>query len=327
MSTKSQNSRSGAISILPRVLNRLLRRLGYELVPHAASSKKAIEPPPMHAHPLTALVRSRSMGPSAFACPLDQIVMLNGFGFGPSGWHPFSAALEQFAADSISVFGDSVLRQFYTLWQPGDAAEAVAGFTHPPAVLRGAPPHGYHFTPWSTLSLNETIEEIRRYYAADYVEHHCPDLRLEVDGFKFHGPVSTELGRVELDRLIRVHRALGRLGYDRSHGDINVYILRRGSEFRFVCRGGVHRLAAMKALGHTSIPAQLRPPYLVDIQDLEHWPQVENGHWEAESAKRYFDHLFDFDARNWARIRGLAETARAPAHAGTLTQVTTQGGY
>lgn len=228
--------------------------------------------------------------------------------------------MEQHAGGGVSDYSDSVLRQFYTLWQPGDAAEAVAGFTHSAAVLRGVPPHGYHFTPWSTLSLNETIDEIRRYYAADYVEHNCPDLRLEVDGFKFHGPVSMELGRVELDRLLRVHRALGRMGYDRFHGDIKVYMLRRGSELRFVCRGGVHRLAAMKALDHTFIPAQLRPPYLVDIQELEHWPQVKDGEWEIESARRYFNHLFDFDGRNWARIRGLATPRLISTPAGIRDQ-------
>lgn len=303
MSTKSTYQ---VVLRLSQFANSLLEHFGYRIV-RSRSVARELVPPFLNAHPLTALVLSRTMGPTAFSCPIEQIIMLNGFGFGQSSWHPFSAALQARALGNTPIFNDSVLRRFYAHWQPKDAAEAVVGFNKTPNILRDAPPHAYHFSPWSTLSLEETIDQIERYYAADYVEHNCPDLRLEIDGFKFHGPVSSELGRVELDRLNRIYNTIADFGYDRLRGDINVYMLRRGTELRFVCRGGAHRLAAMKALGHTAIPAQLRPPYLVDIQELEHWPQVVSGQWDAEAAKHYFNHLFDFNALAWAQVRELAE--------------------
>lgn len=308
MSTNQVRLPSVRFSRLQQLAKFLLNHFGYKIVriPSLASELDS-EPPILHSQPLSALVLSRTMGATAFSCPIEQIVMLNGFGFKRVSWHPFSAALQEHAEDKVSAFDDSVLRRFYALWQPRDAAEAIAGFIHAPNVLRAAPPHGYHFSPWSTLSLGETIAQIESYYRSDYIEHNCPDLRLEIDGFKFHGPVSPELGRVELDRLVRIYKTLAGFGYDRFRGDINVYMLRRGSEIRFVCRGGVHRLAAMKALGHASIPAQLRPPYLVDIQESDHWPQVVCGQWDAESARRYFDYLFDFNALAWAQVRGLAQ--------------------
>src|SRR5690606_32246466 len=125
--------------------------------------------------------------------------------------------------------------------------------------------------------------------------------RIEVDGFKFHGPVSDRLGRIEFERLVRICSSLESRQYDRRLGDINVYALRRNGEMRFVCRGGVHRVAAMKALGHPTIPARLSPPYLVDIVECEGWPQVVAGAWGQSAAEGYFDHLFDFDALSWAR--------------------------
>lgn len=305
MSTSFKQSRSIFSPPVSKILNRFLNRLGYDLMPRIAHNNKGVTPQSMQSHPLTALVRSRTVGPCAFACPIDEVVMLNGFGFGNSTWHPFSATLEQLTNAASLKYENSVLKDFYALWQPKDAAEAVADFRHPPSALCGKPAHGYHFTPWSPISLDEVIDEIRRYYAADYIEHDCPELQLEADGFKFHGPVSTALGQVEFERLKKIYKEISRTGYDRSFGDINVYILRRRKELKFICRGGVHRLAAMKALGHTYIPARLSPPYVVDIQDLDYWPQVESGQWDVESAERYFDHLFDFDARSWVRALGI----------------------
>jgi hypothetical protein len=255
-------------------------------------------PPPLLDHAIDALLSQRVGGAARFMCPIADVVMLNALGFGPTKWHPFSATLRQLPIPDR--FDDSILARFYSLWQPRSGAEAVAGFREAPAALSAAPAYGYHFTPWSHLPLSAVLKEIRAYHLADYAEHGCNRLTIEIDGFKYHGPVSTSLGNCEYQRLRRIHQVLMTQGYDRRYGDVSVYILRRGAETRLVCRGGVHRIAALTALGHQFVPARLVSPYLVDISERAWWPQVSNETWSLKAATRYFDHLFEFDAAKWA---------------------------
>jgi hypothetical protein len=58
------------------------------------------------------------------------------------------------------------------------------------------------------------------------------------------------------------------------------------------------------------VPAQFPPnqPDLIDVDDVDFWPQVRTGMWTAADARRYVHHLFDFDERNWASNLGLVST-------------------
>lgn len=280
-----------------------LKPFGLDIV-HRSTVAVHATPPPLRRSPIEALVASREGEPGTFLCPVDGIVMLNGFGFGPHAWHPFSAVLRQYSRGTVSCYEDSVLAAFYAEWTPAQASEAVLGFTDGPSCLVGVPAHGFYFTPWSSRGLPQVLSLVEQYYAADYREHGAPDLRIDVDGFKYHGPVSVKLGRLEFDRLARIYASLASRQYDRGMGDVNVYAIRRRGELRFVCFGGVHRVAAMSAIGHDAVPARLCAPYLVDVEELEGWPQVVNGAWASAAAKRYFDHLFDFGSLEWARAMG-----------------------
>src|SRR5690606_36859172 len=126
------------------------------------------------------------------------------------------------------------------------------------------------------------------------------------DGSPYHGPTSRALAAIEVRRLQEIAAVLRVQGYDRAYGDSLFYLVRRGGEFVAVKFGsGYHRTAAMAALGAPTIPAQLRPPHAVDVVDVDDWPQVRSGLWSRVAALRYVDHLFEFDARAWARDRGL----------------------
>lgn len=282
--------------------NRVLRGLGVEIVRVRRTPESAL--PPLEDHPIAALLAIRVGRKIAFPCPVASIVALNGLCFGSAGWHPFSAALRAYASNGTPA-AEARLARFYSVWHPVDAADAIAGFGRRPDALCSAPPHGYHFSPWSDKTLEQELAQIERYYRADYDEHGCGALRLGVDGFKHHGPVSPRLARVELDRLVRVYDSLKTHGYDRRQGHVHVYLLRRGGELRFVCRGGLHRVAAADALGYESVPATLCAPFVVEIGESDHWAQVAKGRWEASAARGYFHHLFDFDALGWAQSLDL----------------------
>jgi hypothetical protein len=277
---------------------RRLRRLGVR--------DHALHPPPaLAAHPMEAVLAQRSGIMLPFVCPVGSIVMLNGMGFCEASWHPFTAVLKERKQAAGSTYEGSVLARFYAVWTPAQAAEAIVGFENAPRSFAALPSYGYHQSPWSFETTQATLDQLRNFYSADYEEHGCSDLRLERDGFKYHGPVSRALGVCEYQRLVKVYDSLAAGGYDRAHGEVNVYVLRRGTELRFICRGGVHRVAASSALDRANIPARLCPPFLVDAVEFNFWPAVLNGTWTPSQALEYFNHLFDFDAREWAVGMGL----------------------
>jgi hypothetical protein len=134
-----------------------------------------------------------------------------------------------------------------------------------------------------------------------------PDVGIE-EGYKYFGPVSPRKGQIEYGRLCNVFESIKSNGFKRSpgwDGDIGGFLLRRGDDYRFVISFGHHRLAAVAALGYETVPVKIIHPVVVDRRDAPHWPQVKHGVWTQAEALRYFDHLFDFDSRTWAKRRGL----------------------
>lgn len=282
-----------------------LRRLPATSTSAAGANSTRPELPPIFEDPLEALHFTRGGIRAAFQCPIAQIGLLNGLTFGKNGWNPFSeSAVEIRRLDSLH-FEQSILRSFYEVWQPTDAAGAILGLPNHCHALSTLPPHLYSFTPWRSLSISSIEKEVWKWYRSDLRQHGFPALRIDCDGFKTHGPVTGELGQAEISRLRAVLPLLAERGYDRRHGEVLVWLLKRGEEARFVNRGGLHRTAAMDALGHETIPARFGEPAVVDIDDVDYWPQVRMGTWTREEALRYFNHLFDFDTKAWARQQGL----------------------
>jgi hypothetical protein len=161
--------------------------------------------------------------------------------------------------------------------------------------------------------MSRTPEEadtaVRAWAHGDNIEHGHPEITIDTDGFKDHGPVSPQIGRLEFERLRQTCATLSRVRYDRAKGDVSVLVIRRGDDYRFLnFGGGLHRTAAMKALGHDFVPAKPQRPWVIDVDEVDRWPQVRAGVWTREAAIRYIDHLFDFDAAAWARQLGLIGT-------------------
>jgi len=82
-----------------------------------------------------------------------------------------------------------------------------------------------------------------------------------------------------------------------------VWMLRRGHEVRFANRGGPHRMAAMDALGSRTIPARFQQLGIFKLEDVNYRPQVRKKTWVRSKAIRYFNHIFDFNVRDWAQER------------------------
>jgi len=263
-------------------------------------------PPPLIDNPLEALLQRQSGKNIAFKCPIDLCRAENGFGFGPSHWHPFVATLKQFEKNNDLQYDESILKQFYQTWQPGNAAEAIAGFKDAPETYYKLPAYCAYLRPWTSAS-PDSFDKISIWSNRGNAEHGRPDLQWRVHGLHWFGPVSREKGKFEFERLISVYNSIKKNGYDRLFGDIGVRILRSDEDYIFTTGGGgLHRTAAIAALGHKTFPAQFKvADFLADTKDVEYWPLVRSGLWSENEALAYVDHLFKFDSRSWARRIGL----------------------
>lgn len=294
------------------------RAIGLDLVRHHSpdeeSRSKQQELPTLFDDPLEALCYEQGGKRAAFQCPLRQIVKQNALSYGPDGWHPFVATLREYAAGVSTGHEDSVLRQFYETHQPSHAAGAILGFGQVPSSYVNYHPHVYRLAPWSALSPEERDNIVRRWLVHDRQEHANSDSAWDItnDGYPYHGPVSRRAGELEFQRLVDIYETLRNEGYDRSCGHAMFLVLRRGSDYRFLNKGGgSHRTAAMAALGYETIPGCFFRSHVVDIDMARYWPNVQNGLWSREQAEAYFHHLFDFDSRAWAQEQGYIRNPQA----------------
>lgn len=266
-------------------------------------------PPRLFDHPVDALYHLYGGKAASFDCPLEDCVDVNGLNFRDGGWHPFTATLLEYARGEISGYEGSALQRYYERWRPTNLLEAFMELPHSDgSSLHELPSHMTYFYPWSAKSAAEADETIRNNFYQDHVEHGRPDLTIEEHGCKGHGPVSDEAGRFEFERLVGIYRSLAEHGYQREYGDVRVLVVRREEQTRFiVCGGGLHRTAAMKALGYETLPATFNNvPTIFDVAEAHRWLQVREGPWSRITAERYIDHLFDFDAFAWATRMGIA---------------------
>ena len=241
--------------------------------------------------------------PASFPCPLSRCVNSNGFSYSLGGWDPFVACAREYIAGGAQTYETSVLARYYRAWQPRDAAEATLCFELGEPPLGGRPSHLFALYPWLPDSFEEFDARVRHWVRQDNEEHGHASSTIEHEGYKVHGPVSPAIGQLEHRRLTEVTTSIRTDDFDRSLGDVYVVQITDGGRSRFIEQGGMHRMAAMAALGHEVVPARLLGVF--DVRDAALWPGVRLGRWSEEAARRYVHHLFTFDSRAWAEKASL----------------------
>jgi hypothetical protein len=104
----------------------------------------------IYSNPLESLVLSQLGLKSSFKCPIELCRQKTGFGFGANQWHPFVAALKEYADSNVNKYKDFILENFYHKWSPKNAVEVLAGFNQTPESFGNFPPYGYYLAPWKT---------------------------------------------------------------------------------------------------------------------------------------------------------------------------------
>lgn len=281
-----------------------LNKMGY--VVHRLTEESGFKgPPPICDDPLQVIYEMRGGGRAAFRCSVNECVFRNGLSNSEGGWNQFKATVAEYL-QGHTQFEGSVLEQYYSTWKPKNALEALLFPATEPRTLADFPAYTTHF-PWLASSPSQREQFTRHSYPKE-VATDGKDLDI-TSGFFLHGPVSKAVGEIEYKRCVDVLRSLKRRGYVRNFGDVEVQVLKREDEHRyFVCHGH-HRIGVMSALGIQYAPAQIRNGAIIRIEDVDYWPQVRRGVWPRQAAIDYFNHLFDFDSRAWAREHGLLVSA------------------
>jgi hypothetical protein len=238
----------------------------------------------------SALVRlgRRRRRPTVVVVPLEHCRSLGATALPVAAGNPLVDTLTAYAASDCHGYHDSPLRRFYDTWQPRTAFEALGitdGRPHP-TLHRSATNHPPK--PWSgggkSAAERATQPEFLALLAAAGA---TPD---DVRGHLYYGPVSTAFGDVTFARLVRVFESIRTHGY-RPEQPIRGDVLRRGDHRRIDLGSGKHRIAALGALGYTTIPVEVSAT--LDASDVATWVNVRAGLYSVAQAKAYFDRVFE----------------------------------
>jgi hypothetical protein len=205
-------------------------------------------------------------------------------GFGDKSQYPdpFVETVNDYRNGVCVTYKGSILEKYYRFWQPKNAAEllGLSEYEASEALLRTPPPGTVW--PWDF----------------DHPERRAQQNHVGDEGWQHCGPVTQDKGRMEFSRYQKVADSIIKNGYQRNpdtiDGDIAAQVLVRGREWKFLICDGMHRFAVLKALGFSTIPVCLRRwPMLIRREDVLSWPNVTNLLFNADSATKIFDRLFD----------------------------------
>lgn len=108
----------------------------------------------------------------------------------------------------------------------------------------------------------------------------------------YFGPVSKKKIRWELDRLLSVIDSIKKRGYTRSNcidGDIAGWLLLHEGERVVHIHGGIHRIAALWALGYDKVLIRIDGVY--DCAQMSDWQAVNDGTYTHSMVTRVFKNM------------------------------------
>ena len=104
-------------------------------------------------------------------------------------------------------------------------------------------------------------------------------------------PLSDKKIDVETKRLVGVYRLIKEKGYD-AKKSIEVDLLIRDGEYRWVIIHGHHRAAALEVIG-TSDKIVVKIRNIIRMSEVKYWPEVKSGVFTIEEAVKVFCSVFD----------------------------------
>jgi len=113
---------------------------------------------------------------------------------------------------------------------------------------------------------------------------------------RLYGPVDKNYINSEIDRTLRLLRSIEKKGYrsKASTDPIRGYLLINEDQYRFVVKGGQHRVAVLSALGFDEVDVTWQPnwPRIIIKDHSKWWPHVRDGSIDVHRALDEFDRFF-----------------------------------
>ena len=221
-----------------------------------------------------------------------------GFSFDRCGWNPYLETLRFSEHQTAPERADHPLVDYYRRFTPQTVQEALLEHISTPL-------HPLHSWPvqrglLSVWALTQDI--IDRAMRSPQPQRDRPR--------QFVGPHPRDHIEADIARLEGVRDSIHEHGYHPSRfgaRPISGYFMIHGDDYRFVCRQGNHRLAALAYLEHGQVDVVLasRIPPIVDFAELEWWTEERGGLFAGKVAEELFLKMFYDTGRTKAENLGL----------------------
>ena len=248
-------------------------------------------------NPLSAIYYNGKFGEHqmfSFNVPIDKCVNIYGYNFSDDKSHHFTSTLLEYKKNPKIEYNNSLLLKFYNNFQPQNLRDVF--YLYSPVVdsnlgnnspmLLNSPQ--VISLPWlhDILYVDDKQNTVNRSEAGlSYKE-----------GSQSFGPVSEAKAKLEFNRVVSTFNSIKSKGYvvDYFHNQISGYFIKDKNDYRFIIQNGNHRTAALAALGYHEIPVIFRYNYprVIDIHNIELWPQVRNGNISIKDARIIFEGFF-----------------------------------
>ncbi|WP_153405605.1 hypothetical protein [Gracilibacillus oryzae] len=192
--------------------------------------------------------------------------------------------MKQYSKNPKLTYKGSILFHYYYKFQPVSLMDSL--FYNGPKKQKSE-------NDWNPLPWRETFE-------------------IDFKHNQHFGPNSNRYVEWEFNRIIDVYQMIKRKGYRpkvNEDGYIRGYILQKEDDYRFLVTRGQHRIAALAALGleHKKITVKIEPKRtrVINVEDVNTWPQVVNGLYDKATAIRIFESYFKNTGREKAIKMGM----------------------
>ncbi len=287
-----------------------MRRFGFDIYHHMAGGRRfpvriwplpTVGPLQPHSRPFfgSMMVVAATGIALGFEIDIEHCTSFVGFSFRTGGWNPHVATLEEYLRNPSLRYEESSLYRLHESFRPATLQELFLEDEE---------------APLEPLSNLPAVRPLFRYVWAV-----SPSLIEEVGhsgqhpgGHHYFGPMPPEKGQAQFERLIKTYRSIEEEGFQpERYGPIMGYFLADDTSYRFVVGSGNHRLAALKVLGHTTVPVCLTRthPAVIHRSRLDSWTVDQGGPFEAEAAHALFEKLINEDGLAKARNLGVLGAA------------------
>ncbi len=175
----------------------------------------------------------------------------------------------------------------------GNACERIGLGNNEAPGLKDVPPWVVHY-PWDAVDvadrirmINDVVLEENREFGHDLDAYNGGSL---IAGF----PATEKKVEIEVLRLLGLMKSFEAKGYvfrKDSKDLVRATILKNDDgDWRWIVRGGVHRVSVAYALGFKTIPGLVKR--VVYRCDVDCWPGVKNGIFTRDGALKVFDLSF-----------------------------------